>query len=80
MKNFIKVTDIDGVDRLINVSFIQFVFSDGEGSGLKFSKDDYLYVRESFNHLCAVLTEKIKTEGEDKSSTVRKNSHKVGRG
>lgn len=45
MKNFIKVTDTDGVERLINVSFIQSVFPDGEGSGLKFAKDDYLYVK-----------------------------------
>lgn len=78
MKNFIKVTDTDNLDRLINVSFIQSVFPDGEGSGLKFAKDDYLYVKDPFNHLCAVLTEKIKTEAGDGSA--RKTGHKVGRG
>lgn len=78
MKNFIKVTDTDGVERLINVSFIQSVFPDGEGSGLKFTKDDYLYVKDPFNNLCAVLTEKQKLQEE--SGAIRKNDRKVGRG
>lgn len=78
MKNFIKVTDTDGVERLINVSFIQSVFPDGEGSGLKFAKDDYLYVKEPFNNLCALLTEKLKLQEEN--SAIRKKGQKVGRG
>lgn len=78
MKKFIKVTDTDGVDRLINISFIQSIFPDGEGSGLKFSKDDYLYVKEPFNYLCAVLTEKLKLQEEN--GAIRKDGRKVGRG
>lgn len=78
MKNFIKVTVTDGVDRLINVSFIQSVFPDGEGSALKFAKDDYLYVKEPFNYLCAVLTEKLKLQEEN--GTIIKDGRKVGRG
>ena len=48
MKNFIKVIDAYDIEKVINIDFIQSLYKDEDYTIIRFSKDDCIYVKDSY--------------------------------
>ena len=72
MKNFIKVIDAYDIEKVINIDFIQSLYKDEDYTIIRFSKDDCIYVKDSYEELSRKL---LKLPSETKPST-----RKTGRG
>ena len=72
MKNFIKVIDAYDIEKVINIDFIQSLYKDEDYTIIRFSKDDCIYVKDSYEELSRKL---LKLPSETKPSTC-----KTGRG
>ena len=51
MKNFIKVIDAYDIEKVINIDFIQSLYKDEDYTIIRFSKDDCIYVKDSYEEL-----------------------------
>lgn len=72
MKKFIKVIDTYDIEEVINIDLIQSLFKNEDCTVIKFGKDDYIYVKDSYEELSRIL---LKLPSETKLS-----KPKVGRG
>jgi len=72
MKKFIKVIDTYDIEEVINIDLIQSLFKNEDYTVIKFGKDDYIYVKDSYEELSRIL---LKLPSETKLS-----KPKVGRG
>ena len=50
MKNFIKVIDAYDIEKVINIDFIQSLYKDEDYTIIRFSKDDCIYVKDSYEN------------------------------
>ena len=66
MKNFIKVIDAYDIEKVINIDFIQSLYKDEDYTIIRFSKDDCIYVKDSYEELSRKL---LKLPSETKPST-----------
>lgn len=55
MKNFIKVIDAYDIEKVINIDFIQSLYKDEDYTIIRFSKDDCIYVKDSYEELSRKL-------------------------
>ena len=58
MKNFIKVIDAYDIEKVINIDFIQSLYKDEDYTIIRFSKDDCIYVKDSYEELSRKLLNK----------------------
>lgn len=65
MKNFIKVIDAYDIEKVINIDFIQSLYKDEDYTIIRFSKDDCIYVKDSYEELSRKL---LKLPSETKPS------------
>ena len=72
MKNFIKVIDAYDIEKVSNIDFMQSLYKDEDYTIIRFSKDDCIYVKDSYEELSRKL---LKLPSETKPST-----RKTGRG
>ena len=67
-----KVIDAYDIEKVINIDFIQSLYKDEDYTIIRFSKDDCIYVKDSYEELSRKL---LKLPSETKPST-----RKTGRG